>query len=272
MRTPVLFKVTYFIGINPYYCWGPKYLFFVFNLLTLTYIVAFRTLKTYYTVKQQNINSISLIVFFFRTSLVIYTLMFGILKFNKIQRFYEKVMSLFGKNVEEKKFRLINTFSLVLFLTIIVEMHLISNLSGLVAIFSSFLCGAYHIGGPLMSMMLFTLCCAAVENSFNTIKEELKTVVPQTASISFARLRKLHTDVQDLIKDISDMFGNQVLLYIVVLNVVVLEKVDILMTVFVTKTFSWPYILDFVGLVGYLLAVWFIAMYCSKAISKVRFL
>ncbi|KAG8303542.1 hypothetical protein J6590_007200 [Homalodisca vitripennis] len=77
-------------------------------------------------------------------------------------------------------------------------------------------------------MVFFSLCCEFVQNCFRALEEDIMKISSRTAFFTIRRLRRDHVDMVDRVRDVSDIFGLRLLLYVLMLQLILLEKADFL--------------------------------------------
>lgn len=82
------------------------------------------------------------------------------------------------------------------------------------------------------------------------------------------RVRQL--DITDRVRDISSAFGLRHLLYIVMIQLVLLEKIDSLVNGVAAKACGDECVMTFISFFGYFLVLWYFSYQPFKAASEVN--
>ncbi|KAG8303543.1 hypothetical protein J6590_007201 [Homalodisca vitripennis] len=212
-------------------------------------------------------SSVVIVAIIYRSFVTCYFVVIGLLGFDSAVVFYERVLS----DIDDSRTRAhinVDTFCTFLFLAVSPEIVVITGddmLENVLFLISASL----NTTIPLITIILFSLCCDSVEDCFMRLEKDILQTSPRSASFTVRRLRRDHVDVVDRVRDVSNVFGLRLLLYVLMLQLILLEKADYLVNNIAANNFGLGCVVVICSSLGYLTALWYISYSPWKTCGKV---
>lgn len=265
MDCPWLFNIAFVLGLNPYSKMFPPHMFYVFGTLNILYVVLMSSYMVYnfITLKLSALLILSVVQ---RMCVSCYFISCELLNYDLTLNLYDKQFS--ELRSKENTFNSVSSFVIFLSGVLLLESVYIFRgniLEDVLFFISAFL----NIVIPQTMMAQFAFCCVTISSMNSWLQKDLLQTFFPTAAYTVRRLRARQVNLSDVIRRINRAYGMKVLCYFVTVQIILIQKVDVVLSKIVQRTYDTKFGVAIITFVFQLVALWFYCFNFRRATKKV---
>lgn len=270
MSPPLIFYLAFFLGINWSSRIGLFKTFLICGLVVSIFVVPVALFLLFANLEK--LTGVIFAVSFFRTLITWSFVVMAAVRCKSDDRFFDKVIGEAETGTTTTgPVGFINLHFLVLVAFVLPQEVLVASYGSVSSFVAKLTSSFLVLTVPLVVITLFVLCCLRVHASYSTLQENISKISSHTTVTGLSKIKLSQIAINECIEEINNEFGLKLFLTALVIQMVLLEKLDriIYLTVSAndfgdeTKTMAIS-IFGFVAILGYL------SYYPWKTVQKVR--
>lgn len=269
MTYPWILYFAFVLGLNPYAQLLPRYIFYLFVAVNILYVII-SSLYIIYNCIVMKLSFILILSVAYRMCLSCFFISSGALDYDSTVRFYDEIFSEIKSSTTIKDINLFSSVTVCVSCVILLEsIHVYhKNILENCAMFFS---ACLHIFVPQITMAQYSLCYVVVHSVFSCLKRDIQETSPHTATYTVRRLRARQVDISDIVRNVNQVFSLKVLLYFVVIQIMLIQKVDLILSRIVKRNYDIVLVATSITLLFHLLVLWLYCYTFWRAQKKVSY-
>lgn len=270
MKYPLFFYVAFVLGIHTHSGTKSKPYFLTCAFVTLTFLL-FNNFKSVYDLFSLKIDSFIVMLVFYRAFIGPYFVIAGLLDYKSVEINCARILkeiTVANRKLVQRKLLIYFVFMISIGLPDIYIRACISATNGLDWVLV-FLTGLVSRSVCMVTVMKFMLVCEIMQTSYRQLKDDVTNTYPRLAAFTMSRLRARHLEICELEKNVKDALGLRLFIFILMLQLGVLEKSHILIDEFALGKYGFKMVEHLYTLSDFLVTVLVLSSFTWNTSVKV---